>query len=126
MTLALSSVSIFLVLVFSLLPGSSYPMQLLDGLVLSGTLRHLVGYSVVAFWPASRESRKFAIISAFAVLVLGVLIEVGQGLTGRDFEFADIFTNACGIAAGCAAGFLLQRVERSATDTKGGPHEYLK
>lgn len=88
-------------------------MKVLDGLILSGTLRHLLGYSVIAFLPASRENRKVALKSAFASLALGIVIEVVQGLVGRDFEVRDMLTNACGIALGMSAGMLSQRIGRN-------------
>jgi hypothetical protein len=111
-TLALWLTSILLVCTFSFLPGASYPMKALDGIVLNGTIRHLVAYSVVTFWPARRETVRVTMLWAGVTLLIGVLVEVLQGLFGRDSELNDIFANAAGIAAGCTAGWQMQRAAR--------------
>ncbi|MEP7353339.1 MAG: hypothetical protein ABI824_08945 [Acidobacteriota bacterium] len=92
--------AIVMVMLGSFLPGSSWLMKLADRLVLSDSIRHWTGYAVVTGLPLFYENGKFRVRIAVGAFLMGVLIEILQGATGRDFEFSDICWNGCGVASG--------------------------
>lgn len=101
--------AISLVLLGSFLPGDTWLMKFADRVVLSDKIRHWTGYAVVTVFPMLHENRKLRTRIAIGVFLAGVLIEIVQGLTGRDFEFTDILWNGCGVGTGVALGVAARR-----------------
>ena len=103
--------AIFTVVVASLLPNSSLPLRILGRLHLSDKVEHCVAYVVLAFLPAIHEGRRFIIVAALGAVGLGVALEFGQILTGRDFEYRDMVADTVGVCLGLAAGIPLRSTE---------------
>ena len=90
------------------------PPQVLD-FNAADKLIHLIAYSSMMFWMGQLYvSRRQHIILAVLFSVMGVLIEILQGLGGvRFFEYADMLANCSGVLIGwwltrhVAKGFLL-------------------
>ncbi len=100
------SLGVAAVVVGSLLPASSAPMQALAAAQINDKALHFLAYLALAFLPALHEKRRTVIRTAIALLALGVLLEFGQMLSpGRSFELADILSDACGIACGLFLGW---------------------
>jgi len=89
------------VVVGSLLPGSSLPIQALGELHISDKILHFAAYAVLAFLPALHERRPALGAALLGALALGVLLEFAQRLSpGRNFELADMLADACGLLCG--------------------------
>lgn len=100
------------VIVGSLLPATSTPLELI-GEYLSDKAIHLVAYGWLAFLPLLREKRSTAAACAVAILAMGFLLELAQGLTpDRDFDMWDFAANAAGIACGVGLGLWAQTLSR--------------
>jgi VanZ family protein len=97
-------VALVLVVVGSLLPPSSAPMEELARLPVSDKVEHVAGYFVLAFLPALHESRRRALQLAAAAVALGVLLEFIQPSFSRDFEVGDMVADAVGAGLGLAVG----------------------
>src|SRR3954471_7923658 len=93
--------AVLAVVVGSLLPGSSLPMQTLGQLDVSDKLLHFAGYAVLAFLPTVHERWPTVRAAILGALVLGVLLEFAQRLSpGRSFEVGDMLADACGLICG--------------------------
>lgn len=103
-----------LVLVGTLLPAGSAPIQALDKLDISDKVEHFASYAVLALLPALHERRRTLGMVAGGLILLGVLLEFGQLLSpGRDFEIGDMAADSAGVCVGIAAGWPLRgRVQR--------------
>jgi len=89
------------VIIGSLLPGSSGPIQVLDELPVSDKVMHFAAYAVLAFLPALHERWPALTSILFGVVALGVLLEFAQRLSpGRDFETLDMVADAAGVLCG--------------------------
>jgi VanZ family protein len=112
---------ILIVIVASLLPGSSLPMQLLDRLDLSDKFEHFAAYAVLAFLPALHERRRLVFAAAVGAVLLGVGLEYAQRYSGwRDFEVGDMVADAAGVGFGAAVGFLLRTTQSARSLFSGG------
>jgi VanZ family protein len=93
--------AVIAVVVGSLLPGSSYPMQALGELHVSDKILHFAAYTVLAFLPALHERRPALTAALLGAVCLGVLLEFLQRLSpGRNFELADMAADAGGVLCG--------------------------
>ena len=101
--------AILTIIVGSLLPGDSTPIQMLDHLKISDKIQHFGAYVVLAFLPAIHERRKFVVMAALFAVVLGIGLEFGQlDSAGRDFEIGDMLTDALGVCFGLMVGIPLR------------------
>lgn len=97
--------AVAMVIVGSLLPDSSPPLQALNALQVNDKLEHFLVYAVLAFLPTLHEKRQTFIVMALAMIVMGVGLEFGQRLVeGRAFEIGDMVADACGVLCGIALG----------------------
>ena len=120
---ALWLAAITVVIVGSLLPGTSMPMRALDMLQVSDKLEHFGAYAFLAFLPAIHERKGFIVAAALGAVALGVALEYGQLYSGwRDFEYADMVADAAGVGCGLAAGIPLRatRIVRSVLSIHNG------
>jgi len=93
--------AILLVIVGSLLPGSSMPMRALDQLDVSDKLLHFGAYLVLAFLPALHERWPALAAALVGAILLGIALEFAQRLSpGRSFEIADMLADAAGVLCG--------------------------
>ncbi|HEU0142597.1 MAG TPA: VanZ family protein [Bryobacteraceae bacterium] len=89
------------VVVGSLLPSSSPPIEMIDLLHLSDKLLHSAAYAVLSFLPALHENRWMLAGLILGLLSLGVLLEFGQSyFSDRMFDLHDMIANAVGLVAG--------------------------
>jgi VanZ family protein len=101
--------AILTVIVGSLLPGDSTPIQMLDHLKVSDKIQHFGAYALLAFLPAIHERRKFVVRAALFAIALGIGLEFGQlDSPGRDFEVGDMVADALGVCLGLMAGIPLR------------------
>ena len=62
---------------------------------------HLLAYAVLMGWFVQLyQRRNMLLFYALFLLMLGVVLEFLQGLTGRYFEYADMLANGGGVALG--------------------------
>jgi len=111
------------VIVGSLLPSESSPIQTLARLAISDKVEHLGMYGLLAFLPSLRERRRVVIASALAAIAFGVGLEFAQLLTGwRDFEIGDMVADTLGVCFGLALGTGIRAYEfrRSGPKTASG------
>ena len=101
--------AILAVIVGSLLPGDSTPIQMLGHLDVSDKIQHFGAYAVLAFLPAIHERRKFVLRAALFAVALGIGLEFGQlESPGRDFEVGDMVADALGVCLGLMVGIPLR------------------
>ncbi len=102
--------AILCVVVGSLLPGSSGPIQALGELPVSDKVIHFSSYVVLAFLPmVIYPDRRKALLAALSMIALGILLEGGQWITpDRDVEFGDVVANTLGVLTGILAGLPLR------------------
>jgi VanZ family protein len=97
--------AILTVIVGSVLPSDSRPMQALDSLHISDKIEHIAAYAALTFLPALHERRRFVIAAAIGAVALGVALEYVQLYSGwRNFEVADMIADAIGACSGLVAG----------------------
>ena len=112
------AVALVVVVVASLLPSTSKPIQALDQLEINDKIEHMAAYFALAFLPAIHEKKKFIVAAAVGAVALGVALEYGQlYLRWRDFEIGDMIADAAGVAVGIAVGaplrgMMARRLER--------------
>jgi VanZ family protein len=105
------AVAVVVVVIASLLPSDSKPMQALDQLEINDKLEHMAAYFALAFLPAIHEKKRFVVAAAFGAVALGVALEYGQLYLGwRDFEIGDMIADAAGVAVGVAVGASLRGI----------------
>ena len=103
--------SIVTVVIGSLLPADSEPIQALTRLNISDKIEHLAAYFVIAFLPAIHERRLFVCVWVLGAAALGVGLEYGQLYSpGRAFEVADITADILGVIIGVLVGLRLRPV----------------
>jgi VanZ family protein len=101
--------AILAVIVGSLLPGDSTPIQMLGHLDVSDKIQHFGAYAVLTFLPAIHERRKFVLRAALFAIALGIGLEFGQlESPGRDFEVGDMVADALGVCLGLIVGVPLR------------------
>ena len=81
----------------------------------SDKVMHLSAYIALAFLLVlSFQSRRFGLAQVImllaAIIAYGAAIEFVQRLTGRQFEVADMATNAVGAIVGAAIGMVARRI----------------
>jgi VanZ family protein len=97
--------AIVTVIIGSVLPSDSSPMQALDSLQINDKIEHVAAYTALAFLPALHERRRFVIVAALGAVALGVALEYVQRFTGwRDFEVGDMIADAIGVVFGLVTG----------------------
>jgi VanZ family protein len=100
---------IIVVIVGTLLPGDSLPIRELATLDINDKLQHFSAYAALALLPAIHERRRFVVVTALALVAMGVLLEFGQLLSvGRDFEIGDMVADTLGVCAGVGCGCALR------------------
>jgi VanZ family protein len=103
---------ILVVIIGSLLPGTSAPMRLLDSLHVPDKVEHFLAYVVLAFLPTIHERRGFIIAAAIGAVALGVGPEYAQLYSGwRDFEVGNMVADTAGVLTGAAAGLPMRSIE---------------
>jgi VanZ family protein len=96
---------IVLVVIGSLLPAASTPMQTIAALHVNDKALHLIAYVSLAFLPALYERRRRLAYIAARLVALGVSLEFGQLWSpGRSFEIGDMVADAAGAIAGVSIG----------------------
>jgi VanZ family protein len=104
--------AVIAVIVGSLLPGSSLPIQTLDKLPVSDKVLHFAAYAILAFLPALHERWPAVAVTLLGVIALGVLLEFLQKLSpGRTFEVADMVADAFGVLCGLILALPLRSSE---------------
>jgi VanZ family protein len=108
--------AILVVIVGSLLPRTSRPIEFLDSLPISDKLEHFGAYALLAFLPTIHERKGFIIAAGIGAAALGVGLEFGQRALGwRDFEIGDMVADAVGVCIGIAAAIPLRATEQVRT-----------
>jgi len=109
--------SILLVIAGSLLPASSPVVRAVQRLPVSQKVLHFCAYTWLALLAVlAVKRRRFVVLAALAMILLGVLLEFGQKLIpGRSFEVRDMFINGAGVLTGIAIGILSRAPYRAAT-----------
>ena len=76
-------------------------MQALGELDVSDKILHFAAYAVLAFLPSLHERWPALGAALLGAMALGVLLEFLQRLSpGRNFEVADMVSDACGVLCG--------------------------
>ncbi|MEO8127228.1 MAG: VanZ family protein [Bryobacteraceae bacterium] len=97
------------VLVGSLLPGDSTPIEMLGALHVNDKVEHALAYLVLALLPVLHERVRHAAVIVAAVAALGVLLEFGQLYSpGRSFDTHDMIADFVGVAVGTVIGLGLR------------------
>ena len=99
--IALGTVCVLAIVYLSLTPNP------LPGHDLGGAnLNHVFAYGVTALWFAQlREEPGIGIWTPIGLCAMGIALEFAQALTGsRHFSYADMASNAAGVALGLFAG----------------------
>jgi VanZ family protein len=98
------------VVIGSLLPSTSGPIQALDRLPVSDKVIHFTAYLVLSILAmVSFERRPKAVLAALLMIVLGGALEGGQTFSpGRQVELGDAVANTLGVLSGILAGLPLQ------------------
>jgi VanZ family protein len=114
---------IAVVIIASLLPSDSTPIEALSLLGISDKLEHFGAYAVLAFLPTLRERRAFMAWAAIAVVLLGVGLEFGQlESPGRSFEIGDMEADFLGVCAGVLAALPFRtRLQKTAPSPEKHP-----
>ena len=92
-----------------LTPSPPNPFQLWDKLLHFMAYFGLAGLALVALKPGRR-----AIYSAITLIILGGVLEIVQGMVGRDASWGDELANTLGVIAGCGLGWgIVRALERA-------------
>ncbi len=85
-------------------------MRLLGRMHVSDKMLHFAGYALLAMLPAIHERLRAVAGATFALVALGVVIEIAQLESGwgRMFELRDIAANSLGVGVGLAAGLFMR------------------
>jgi VanZ family protein len=110
--------AILVVIIGSLLPSDTAPIQALNSLGINDKVMHFLAYAIIAVLPAIHERPVFSIFAGVAAVALGVALEYGQLYSpGRSFEVADMAADALGVSLGLLVGIPFHaRIARLATD----------
>src|SRR3979490_1234534 len=98
------------VIIGSLLPGNSIPIQALERLHINDKVQHALAYAVLALLPVLHEQRRNSVALLLLIAVaMGVLLEFGQLYSpGRSFDTHGMLADVAGIIIGAGAGLLLR------------------
>ena len=101
--------AMFFVLIGSLLPSDTEPIQLLNSLGINDKILHFLAYAVIAFIPAIHEKAAISLWAGVAAVALGIGLEYAQVYApGRNFDQGDMAANALGVAFGLLIGMPLK------------------
>ena len=107
---AIALVFTALTIILTLLPSESMPDQGLWDIPFADKLGHILAYTSLGFsWHLIFQKAEISEVKVvFALLILGILLELGQFyfLVGRYFEMYDIIANIIG----AIVGVTLQRI----------------
>jgi VanZ family protein len=91
------------VLVLAVVVMSLLPRELAEDTLVRLPGGHVIAYFVLAFWFAGLVERDRQFVVVEALLVLGTLLELAQGLVpGRTVDGLDLAANAAGLLAAYA------------------------
>jgi VanZ family protein len=98
------------VIIGSLLPGNSIPIQALERLHINDKVQHALAYAVLALLPVLHEQRRNSVALLLLIAVaMGILLEFGQLYSpGRSFDTHDMLADVAGIIIGATTGLLLR------------------
>jgi len=97
------------VILGSLLPGNSTPIQALDRLHINDKVEHAMAYAALALLPVLHEQRRRQIVLILIVAAMGILLEFGQLYSpGRSFDTRDMLADIVGVIIGATTGLLLR------------------
>jgi VanZ family protein len=99
------------VVVGSVLPGNSGPMQELARLAINDKVEHFVAYAVLSglFPRVWRVRRNVALAAIFALVLMGSLLEVIQlFVPGRTADPKDALADLAGVTFGAFAAFMIR------------------
>ena len=115
--LILWAVLICCVIVGSLLPAKSSVIVGIGRLHISLKVLHFFAYASLALIAlVAIRRRPAAVLTALAMILLGVALEFGQKLSpGRSCEIRDMFINGAGVLTGIAIGILSRRIVPAVT-----------
>ena len=105
------------VVVGSLLPAASPVIVTIGRLHISLKVLHFFAYASLALIAlVAIRRRPAAVLTALAMILLGVALEFGQKLSpGRSCEIRDMFINGAGVLTGISIGFLSRRIVPAVT-----------
>ena len=105
------------VVVGSLLPARSAVIVAIGRMHISLKVLHFFAYASLALMAlVAIRRRPAAVLTALAMILLGVALEFGQKLSpGRPCEIRDMFINGAGVLTGIAMGFLSRRIVPAVT-----------
>ena len=100
------------VVVGSLLPARSAVIVAIGRMHISLKVLHFFAYASLALMAlVAIRRRPAAVLTALAMILLGVALEFGQKLSpGRSCEIRDMFINGAGVLTGIAIGILSRRI----------------
>jgi hypothetical protein len=100
------------VVVGSLLPARSAVIVAIGRMHISLKVLHFFAYASLALIAlVAIRRRPAAVLTALAMILLGVALEFGQKLSpGRSCEIRDMFINGAGVLTGIAIGILSRRI----------------
>ena len=75
----------------------------------------LAGLALLALRPGRR-----AIWATLAIMAMGGVLEIVQGMVGRDASWGDALANSLGAITGCALGWVIVRLMERAAARRGG------
>jgi hypothetical protein len=89
-------------LIVATVTESLRPKVWLAEVVPSDKMLHFLGYCALAVWFGGVTRRSRYVIAGVALVLLGGVLEIGQGLMnlGRQADWKDFFANSTGIAIG--------------------------
>ena len=98
------------IIIGSLLPGNSIPIQTLGRLHINDKVQHALAYAVLALLPVLHEQRRNSVALLLLIAVaMGILLEFGQLYSpGRSFDTHDMLADVAGIIIGATTGLLLR------------------
>src|SRR6266852_4876989 len=114
---------VLVVIIGSLLPGNSIPIQTLGRLHINDKVQHALAYAVLALLPVLHEQRRNSVALLLLVAVaMGILLELGQLYSpGRSFDTYDMLADVAGIMVGVAIGLLLRSLRQTRPVTSWTP-----
>lgn len=98
---------------FLVIWGELTPMPVLEGAVNDKGLHFAAYFGLAAMASAGLKTRRAVIKAVAALIVFGGVLEILQGLVGRDMSVFDALANAAGaVSGGTLARFLVEPLRR--------------
>jgi len=102
-------IGVITVILGSLLPGNSTPIQALDRLHINDKVEHAMAYAALALLPVLHEQGRRQIALILIVAAMGILLEFGQLYSpDRSFDTRDMLADIVGVVIGATTGLLLR------------------